>query len=314
MPVVMVGSALGIFAYITGNSVYSKYLLFPTSRGAGELLIFCGAMPARAWPSCGSTPTRAQVFMGDVGALALGGALGTIAVITRPGDRAGHHGRVFVAEALSVMIQVSWFKHTKKRYGGAAHLQDGAAAPPLREKGWTETQVVVRFWIITMLLCLVGLASLKLRCTTIELPARPRRPSVLVLGLGEVGPGDGALVRRHGAACAVWDSRERRRRADRRCRRAAQAPAVRRVGPGQHCCPTGVKLVLKEPRPAPARRAHRAAAGRARAGRHRGDGRLDLFTPGAGRPEGPTRPMRRQAIAITGTMRADRPPPPWPRR
>ena len=102
--------------------------------------------------------------MGDVGALALGGALGTIAVITRQEIVLAIMGGIFVVEALSVMAQVTWFKYTRRRRRHRpAHPADGAAAPSLREVGWTETQVVVRFWIITMLLCLVGLASLKLR-------------------------------------------------------------------------------------------------------------------------------------------------------
>ena len=102
--------------------------------------------------------------MGDVGALALGGALGTVAVITRQEIVLAIMGGIFVAEALSVILQVSWFKYTRKRYGEGRRI---FLMAPLHhhfeKKGWTETQVVVRFWIITMLLCLVGLASLKLR-------------------------------------------------------------------------------------------------------------------------------------------------------
>ncbi|MBP6899267.1 MAG: phospho-N-acetylmuramoyl-pentapeptide-transferase [Burkholderiaceae bacterium] len=164
MPVVLVGSALGIFAYIVGNAVYSKYLFFPHIPGAGELLIFCGAMAGAGLAFLWFNAHPAQVFMGDVGALALGGALGTIAVITRQEIVLGIMGAVFVAEVLSVMIQVSWFKYTKKKYGEGRRI---FLMAPLHhhfeKKGWNETQVVVRFWIITMLLCLVGLASLKLR-------------------------------------------------------------------------------------------------------------------------------------------------------
>ena len=164
MPVVMVGSALGVFAYITGSSVYSKYLLFPYIPGTGELLVFCAAMAgaglAFLWFNC----NPAQVFMGDVGALSLGGALGTIAVITRQEIVLGIMGGVFVVEALSVMVQVAWFKYTKKKYGAGRRILKMAPLHHHFEKsGWKETQVVVRFWIITMLLCLVGLASLKLR-------------------------------------------------------------------------------------------------------------------------------------------------------
>ncbi len=164
MPVVMVGSALGVFAYVTGSSVYSKYLLFPYIPGTGELLIFCAAMAGAGLAFLWFNTYPAQVFMGDVGALSLGGALGTIAVITRQEIVLGIMGGVFVVEALSVMLQVMWFKFTKKRYGTGRRIFKMAPLHHHFEKsGWKETQVVVRFWIITMLLCLVGLASLKLR-------------------------------------------------------------------------------------------------------------------------------------------------------
>ena len=164
MPVVMVGSALGVFAYITGSSVYSRYLLFPYIPGAGELLIFCSAMAGAGLAFLWFNTHPAQVFMGDVGALSLGGALGTIAVITRQEIVLGIMGGVFVAEALSVMAQVAWFKYTKRRYGeGRRFFKMAPLHHHFEKSGWKETQVVVRFWIITMLLCLVGLASLKLR-------------------------------------------------------------------------------------------------------------------------------------------------------
>ena len=164
MPVVLVGSALGIFAYIVGNSVYSKYLLFPYIPGAGELLIFCGALAGAGLAFLWFNAHPAQVFMGDVGALALGGALGTIAIITRQEIVLGIMGAVFVAEVLSVMLQVGWFKYTKRKYGeGRRILKMAPLHHHFEKSGWTETQVVIRFWIITMLLCLVGLATLKLR-------------------------------------------------------------------------------------------------------------------------------------------------------
>jgi phospho-N-acetylmuramoyl-pentapeptide-transferase len=164
MPVVMVGSALGVFAYVTGSSVYSRYLLFPYIPGAGELLIFCAAMAGAGLAFLWFNTHPAQVFMGDVGALSLGGALGTIAVITRQEIVLGIMGGIFVVEALSVMAQVIWFKYTRKRYGEGRRLFKMAPLHHHFEKsGWKETQVVVRFWIVTMLLCLVGLASLKLR-------------------------------------------------------------------------------------------------------------------------------------------------------
>ena len=164
MPVVMVGSALGVFAYVTGSSIYSKYLLFPYIPGAGELLIFCAAMAGAGLAFLWFNTHPAQVFMGDVGALSLGGALGTIAVITRQEIVLSIMGGIFVAEALSVMVQVSWFKYTKKKFGtGRRILKMAPLHHHFEKSGWKETQVVVRFWIVTMLLCLVGLASLKLR-------------------------------------------------------------------------------------------------------------------------------------------------------
>ena len=164
MPVVLVAGSLGIFSYVVGNAVYSKYLLFPYIPGAGELLIFCAAIAGAGLAFLWFNAHPAQVFMGDVGALSLGGALGTVAVITRQEILLGIMGGVFVAEALSVMLQVSWFKYTKKKYGQGRRLLKMAPLHHHFEKsGWNETQVVIRFWIITMLLCLVGLASLKLR-------------------------------------------------------------------------------------------------------------------------------------------------------
>jgi phospho-N-acetylmuramoyl-pentapeptide-transferase len=164
MPVVMVGSALGIFCYVTGNSVYAKYLLLPHIPGAGELMVFCAAMAGAGLAFLWFNAYPAQVFMGDVGALALGGALGTIAVIVRQEVVLAIMGGVFVLEALSVMVQVSYFKYTKKKYGeGRRILLMAPLHHHFEKSGWRETQVVVRFWIITMLLVLVGLSTLKLR-------------------------------------------------------------------------------------------------------------------------------------------------------
>ena len=164
MPVVMVGSALGVFAYVTGSSVYSKYLIFPYIPGSGELMIFCAAMAGAGLAFLWFNTHPAQVFMGDVGALALGAALGTIAVIVRQEIVLAIMGGIFVAEAVSVMLQVAYFKYTKKKYGAGRRILKMAPLHHHFEKsGWKETQVVVRFWIITMLLCLVGLSTLKLR-------------------------------------------------------------------------------------------------------------------------------------------------------
>ena len=164
MPVVMVGSCLGIFAYVTGSAVYSKYLFFPHIPGSGELLIFCSAMAGAGLAFLWFNTHPAQVFMGDVGALALGAALGTIAVIVRQEIVLAIMGGIFVVEALSVMLQVTYFKYTKKKYGvGRRILKMAPLHHHFEKSGWKETQVVVRFWIITMLLCLVGLSTLKLR-------------------------------------------------------------------------------------------------------------------------------------------------------
>jgi phospho-N-acetylmuramoyl-pentapeptide-transferase len=164
MPVVLVGASLGVFAYVTGSAVYSKYLFFPHIPGSGELMIFCGAMAGAGLAFLWFNTHPAQVFMGDVGALALGAALGTIAVIVRQEIVLAIMGGIFVVEALSVMLQVTYFKYTKKKFGQGRRLFKMAPLHHHFEKeGWKETQVVVRFWIITMLLCLVGLSTLKLR-------------------------------------------------------------------------------------------------------------------------------------------------------
>ena len=164
MPVVMVGSALGVFAYVTGNAVFARYLLIPYIPGAGELLVFCAAIAGAGLAFLWFNAHPAQVFMGDVGALALGGALGTVAVIVRQEIVLAIMGGVFVAEALSVMLQVTYFKYTKKKYGeGRRILKMAPLHHHFEKSGWKETQVVVRFWIVTMLLCLLGLSTLKLR-------------------------------------------------------------------------------------------------------------------------------------------------------
>ena len=164
MPVVMVGSALGVFAYVAGSAVYSKYLFFPHIPGAGELLVFCAAMAGAGLAFLWFNTHPAQVFMGDVGALGLGAALGTIAVIVRQEIVLAIMGGIYVAEALSVMLQVGYFKYTKRKYGeGRRMLKMAPLHHHFEKSGWKETQVVVRFWIITMLLCLIGLSTLKLR-------------------------------------------------------------------------------------------------------------------------------------------------------
>jgi phospho-N-acetylmuramoyl-pentapeptide-transferase len=158
MPTVMVSSALGIFAYVAGNAVFSKYLGLPHIPGSGELLVFCAAIAGAGLAFLWFNAYPAEVFMGDVGALALGAALGVVAVIVRQEIVLFIMGGVFVMETLSVMIQVASFKLTGKRVFRMAPLHHHYEL-----KGWKETQVVVRFWIISMMLVLIGLASLKLR-------------------------------------------------------------------------------------------------------------------------------------------------------
>ena len=158
MPTVMIGAALGIFAYVMGNAVFSRYLGFPYIPGAGELTVICGAIAGAGHGFLWFNAYPADVFMGDVGALALGAALGTIAIIVRQEIVLFIMGGVFVVETLSVMIQVASFKLTGRRVFRMAPLHHHYEL-----KGWKENQVVVRFWIITMLLVLFGLSTLKLR-------------------------------------------------------------------------------------------------------------------------------------------------------
>jgi phospho-N-acetylmuramoyl-pentapeptide-transferase len=159
LPAVMIGGALGIFTYVAGNAVYSKYLLFPYIPGASELSVVCGALVGAGLGFLWFNAYPAEVFMGDVGALALGAALGTIAVIARQEIVLFIMGGVFVAETLSVMLQVIYFKLT----GGKRIFRMAPLHHHYELGGWKETQVVVRFWIITVVLVLFGLSTLKLR-------------------------------------------------------------------------------------------------------------------------------------------------------
>ena len=158
MPTVMIGSALGVFAYVAGHAGFSKYLGFPYIPGASELTVVCGAIAGAGLAFLWFNAYPAEVFMGDVGALALGAALGTIAVIARQEIVLFVMGGVFVVETLSVMLQVASFKLTGRRVFRMAPLHHHYEL-----KGWKENQVVVRFWIVTMMLVLVGLSTLKLR-------------------------------------------------------------------------------------------------------------------------------------------------------
>ena len=158
MPSVMVGAALGVFAYASGNAEFVKYLSIPAIPGSGEVLIFCAALVGAGLGFLWFNTYPAQVFMGDIGALALGAALGTIAVIVRQEIILVLMGGIFVIETLSVMIQVASFKLTGKRVFRMAPIHHH-----FELKGWPEPRVIVRFWIISVVLVLVGLATLKVR-------------------------------------------------------------------------------------------------------------------------------------------------------
>lgn len=164
MPTVMVAGALAIFSYVAGHKVYAGYLLLPYVPGAAELCILLGAIVGAGLGFLWFNAYPAEVFMGDVGALALGAALGCVAVVVRQEIVLFVMGGVFVVETLSVMLQVSYFKYTKKRFGeGKRILRMAPLHHHFEQTGWKETQVVVRFWIITIILVLVGLSTLKLR-------------------------------------------------------------------------------------------------------------------------------------------------------
>lgn len=158
MPSVLVAGALAIFAYLAGNAVFSQYLGIPSIPGAGELSIFCGALGGAGLGFLWFNTYPAQVFMGDVGALAIGAALGTIAMIVRQEIVLLVMGGVFVVETASVMLQVASFKLTGKRVFRMAPIHHH-----FELKGWPEPRVIVRFWIISVVLVLIGLATLKVR-------------------------------------------------------------------------------------------------------------------------------------------------------
>jgi phospho-N-acetylmuramoyl-pentapeptide-transferase len=159
MPTVMIGSALGVFAYVEGRADFARYLLFPYVPGAGELVVICGAIAGAGLAFLWFNAFPAQVFMGDVGALSLGAALGTIAVVTRQEIVLFIMGGVFVAETVSVMLQVGYFRWT----GGKRIFRMAPLHHHFELSGWKENQVVVRFWIISMMLVLIGLSTLKIR-------------------------------------------------------------------------------------------------------------------------------------------------------
>ena len=301
MPVVLVGSALGIFAYVTGNAVFSRYLLIPHIPGAGELLIFCAAMAGAGLAFLWFNAYPAQVFMGDVGALALGGALGTIAVITRQEIVLGIMGGVFVLEALSVMIQVSWFWHTKKKLRRRpAHLPDGAAAPPLREVG-VEGDAGRRALLDH------HHAAVPDRAGELEaaLMKHLNDIDVLVLGLGESGLAMALLVR---ATCARARVGFARCRAG-RCR--AGRDIAGRAAPARRALRRGLRRREARPQepglaPADARIAGLLARAADSGVRCRASSTVRAR---AGRPEGKSAATRRSCSPSSPAPTA-RPPPP----
>ncbi|WP_374335035.1 phospho-N-acetylmuramoyl-pentapeptide-transferase [Leeia sp.] len=159
MPSVMVAGGLAVFAYVAGNMLHARHLGFPFLPGTGEVVIYCGALVGAGLGFLWFNAYPAEVFMGDVGALAIGAGLGTVAVIVRQEIVFAIMGGVFVVEAVSVMLQVAYFKYS----GGKRIFLMAPLHHHYEKKGWKETQVVVRFWIITMMLVLAGLATLKLR-------------------------------------------------------------------------------------------------------------------------------------------------------
>ncbi len=158
MPTVLVAGALGVFAYLSGNVQFSQYLSIPNLRGAGELVVFCGAIVGAGLGFLWFNAYPAMVFMGDVGALALGAALGILAVLVRQELVLMIMGGVFVMETVSVIMQVASFKLTGKRIFRMAPIHHH-----FELKGWPEPRIIVRFWIITFILVLIGLSTLKLR-------------------------------------------------------------------------------------------------------------------------------------------------------
>ncbi|MDD3519220.1 MAG: phospho-N-acetylmuramoyl-pentapeptide-transferase [Chromatiales bacterium] len=158
MPTVLVAGALAVFAYVTGHYTFANYLGIPFVPGVGEVVVFCGAIVGAGLGFLWFNTYPAQVFMGDVGALALGAALGVLAVVTRQELVLFIMGGVFVMETVSVILQVASFKLTGRRIFRMAPLHHH-----FELKGWPEPRVIVRFWIVTVILVLVGLATLKVR-------------------------------------------------------------------------------------------------------------------------------------------------------
>ena len=164
MPGVMVASALSLFAFLGSKKIFSAFLGIPFIEGAGEITIFCAGLAGAGLGFLWFNAYPAEVFMGDLGSLSIGAAIGTLAVIVRQEIVLFIMAGIFVVETVSVVLQVGYFRYTKKRFGRGQRI---FLMAPLHhhyeKKGWKETQVVVRFWIITMMLVLIGLTSLKIR-------------------------------------------------------------------------------------------------------------------------------------------------------
>jgi len=158
MPTVLIGSALGLFAYVSGNAVFSEYLIIPNIPGTGEMAVFCASIAGAGLGFLWFNTYPAQVFMGDIGALALGAALGVVALITRQELVFFVMSGVFVMETVSVILQVASYKLIGKRIFRMAPIHHH-----FELKGWAEPKVIVRFWIISIILVLIGLATLKIR-------------------------------------------------------------------------------------------------------------------------------------------------------
>jgi phospho-N-acetylmuramoyl-pentapeptide-transferase len=158
VPSVMVAAALGVFCYLSGNAIFSEYLAIPSIAGAGEVMIFCAALVGSGLGFLWFNTYPAQVFMGDIGSLSLGASLGVVAVIARQELVLFIMGGVFVLETVSVILQVASFKLTGKRIFRMAPIHHH-----FELKGWPEPRVIVRFWIISLILVLIGLATLKVR-------------------------------------------------------------------------------------------------------------------------------------------------------
>ena len=267
MPTVMVAGALGIFAYVAGNAVYSKYLLLPYIPGAGELTVFCGALAGAGLGFLWFNAYPAEVFMGDVGALALGAALGTVAVIVRQEIVLFIMGGVFVVETLSVMLQVLYFKWS----GGKRIFRMAPLHHHYELSGWKETQVVVRFWIITMMLVLFGLSTLKLE---MNLAGKTRAWSWV---WAKPGLSMARFLARRGARVRVADTRDDPPGA----RGARRESAAGGVGPRR--LSRRVLCRHRSHRHQPGRAAGDAAGARRRRARHPGARRYRTVRAGAAR-------------------------------